>query len=349
MKKEKDMVIATLGSHSALQILKGAKEEGFKTLAIVERGRETPYKRFRVCDETIVLESFKNITDAEVQEKLLDLNAIIIPHGSFVAYLGIKCVEEELQVPMFGNRKILRWEADRKLERKWLEKSNLKIPKEYNHPKEVENLAIVKFPGARGGEGYFLLKGPDSFHKKAEEMVKMGLITEEDFKDVTIQEYIPGVNFYLSYFYSPLRDEVELFGIDVRYETNVDGLTRIPAKNQLELDLDPTYIVVGNSPIVVREALLQQVFEMGDRVVEASKELCPPGIIGPFCIETVCTEKMEFITFEISARIVAGTNLYVGGSPYSYLLYGENVSMGRRIAMEIKKAIEMDRLEDLIS
>ncbi len=348
MKKEKDIVIATLGSHSALQILKGAKEEGFKTLAIVEKGREIPYKRFKVCDETIVLEDFKNITDKEIQTKLLDLNTIIIPHGSFVAYLGIECVEDELQVPIFGNRKILRWEADRKLEREWLEKSNLKIPREYKDPSEVEELAIVKFPGARGGMGYFLAKDSDSFHDKVKEMVKMGLITEEDFSNVTIQEYIPGVNFYISYFFSPLQDEIELFGIDVRYETNVDGLSRIPAKNQLELDIDPTYIVVGNSPIVVREALLQQVFEMGDRVVESSKKLCPPGMIGPFCIETVCTEQMEFVTFEISARIVAGTNLYIGGSPYSYLLFGENVSMGRRIAMEIKKAIEIDRLEDLI-
>lgn len=32
-----DYTIATLGSHSSLQILKGAKDEGFKTLCIAKK------------------------------------------------------------------------------------------------------------------------------------------------------------------------------------------------------------------------------------------------------------------------------------------------------------------------
>ncbi len=42
---------------------------------------------------------------------------------------------------------------------------------------------------------------------------------------------------------------------------------------------------------------------------------------------------------EISARIVAGTNLFIDGSPYSYLNYSEPMSTGRRIAREIKNAL----------
>ena len=34
------MIISTIGSHSALQILYGAKEEGFKTRVYVIKGRE---------------------------------------------------------------------------------------------------------------------------------------------------------------------------------------------------------------------------------------------------------------------------------------------------------------------
>ena len=37
--------IATLGSHSALQILKGAHDEGFTTLAISNRDTERLYRR----------------------------------------------------------------------------------------------------------------------------------------------------------------------------------------------------------------------------------------------------------------------------------------------------------------
>ncbi|MFZ1076509.1 MAG: DUF1246 domain-containing protein, partial [Nitrosotalea sp.] len=38
--------IATLGSHCALQVLKGAKDEGFRTLLICEKKRERLYRRF---------------------------------------------------------------------------------------------------------------------------------------------------------------------------------------------------------------------------------------------------------------------------------------------------------------
>ncbi|MHB8153238.1 MAG: DUF1246 domain-containing protein, partial [Bacillati bacterium] len=39
--------IATLGSHSALQILKGARDEGFGTLAIASRETERLYRSFK--------------------------------------------------------------------------------------------------------------------------------------------------------------------------------------------------------------------------------------------------------------------------------------------------------------
>jgi len=73
-------------------------------------------------------------------------------------------------------------------------------------------------------------------------------------------------------------------------------------------------------------------------VVEASVEIAPPGIIGPFCLETVVTDDLKIYTFEISARIVAGTNVGIGISPYAYLKYGEIMWMGKRIAREIKQA-----------
>ncbi len=47
---------------------------------------------------------------------------------------------------------------------------------------------------------------------------------------------------------------------------------------------------------------------------------------------------------EISARIVAGTNLFIDGSPYSYLNYSEPMSTGRRIARELKNALLTNNL-----
>ena len=38
--------IATIGSHSALDVCDGAIEEGFQTLVFCEKGREAPYARY---------------------------------------------------------------------------------------------------------------------------------------------------------------------------------------------------------------------------------------------------------------------------------------------------------------
>ncbi|NQE44414.1 5-formaminoimidazole-4-carboxamide-1-(beta)-D- ribofuranosyl 5'-monophosphate synthetase, partial [ANME-1 cluster archaeon GoMg2] len=111
---------------------------------------------------------------------------------------------------------------------------------------------------------------------------------------------------------------------------------------------EPSFVVTGNLPVVIRESLLPRVLEMGQKVIETSRELFSPGLTGPFCIETVCTEDLDFIAFEISARIVAGTNLFINGSPYSQLLYDAPMSTGRRIAREVKEAIKGNLLDVVV-
>jgi 5-formaminoimidazole-4-carboxamide-1-(beta)-D-ribofuranosyl 5'-monophosphate synthetase len=70
---------------------------------------------------------------------------------------------------------------------------------------------------------------------------------------------------------------------------------------------------------------------------------------GPFCLEGVYDREGKFTTFEFSARIVAGTNLYVEGSPYSDLIFAEPMSMGRRIARELKIANKKGRINEVIT
>ena len=124
-----------------------------------------------------------------------------------------------------------------------------------------------------------------------------------------IQEYIIGVPVYVHYFYSQITQELEIMGFDKRYESNVDSLGRISAPDQMVLEkVDPSYVVVGNVPIVIRESLLPKTIEMGEAVIQTSKELAPPGLFGPFCLEGVITPEQDFYIFEISARRVAGTN-----------------------------------------
>jgi len=94
-------------------------------------------------------------------------------------------------------------------------------------------------------------------------------------------------------------------------------------------------VVTGNVPVVMRESLLPKVFDMGEQVVKRSYELFG-GMIGPFCLEGIVTDRLEFKVFEISSRIVAGSNPFISGSPYSDLVE-PNMSTGRRIAREIRK------------
>lgn len=336
--------IATLGSHSALNILRGAKDEGFETICLCRIGDSIIYKNFGVADKILEVNEFGDVLKKEIQEFLRKENAILIPHGSFNAYIGRF---DELEVPIFGNRKLMEYETSRERQREWFTKAGVRIPREFRSPEEIDGLCIVKFQGAKGGRGYFLVTSSEDFKKKAKSIVERGLAKEEEILKAEIQEYVVGANVYLSFFYSPVNDRVELISIDRRYE-HIDGIARIPAKEQLKIDFEPTYTVIGNFPLVLRESLLKQAFDVAERLVNVSKEIAYPGMVGPFCVEGVFNEKAELIVFEISARIVAGTNVGVPSSLYSYVLFGENMYMGRRIAREIRLAIEKDMLGEVI-
>lgn len=331
--------IATLGSHSAIQILYGAKQEGFSTIAICEKGRERPYQSFKVADEIMMVDSFRDTI--KLQDQLLRENAILIPHGTFFEAFGLEELEK-LQVPYFGNKGILKWEADRMLQREWLKRAGLTLPKIYKKPEDIDGPVIIKFYGARGGKGFFLAKSAEEFYRK---------IKQREARAYIIQEYIIGAPIYIHYFYSPLTNELEVMSFDKRYESNVDSIGRIAAKDQLDLGLETSYNITGNVPVVVRESLLPEIFRMGEAAVKASKTLDGDGkgLYGPFSLEAVVTPDLKFYVFEISARIVAGTNLYMEGSPYTMPRYNEPMSTGRRIAREIKRAIEKNELKKILN
>lgn len=330
--------IATLGSHSALQILKGGKDEGFRTCVITLRDKVSFYKRFPFIDEIIPLVNYRDFVDLE--ERLLKNKTIIIPHGSFVAYLGTER-NKQMRVPYFGNKAVLEWEEDRMMQREWLYQAGINVPKQFlTIDDDIQYPVIVKTYGAAGGKGYVYARNKKDLREK---------LATSKLDAYIIQEYILGVTMYIHYFYSPITDTVEIMSMDRRYETNVDSLGRIPLLNQEGLLLEPSYVVVGNSPLILRESLLPEAYLMGERVVAASKKLInKKGLTGPFCIETIITPDQIFYAMEISCRIVAGTNLYIEGSPYSWLHYNEPMSTGRRIARELKNGILANKLGELL-
>lgn len=341
----KDYEITTLGSHTALQILKGAKDEGFKTICICEKGREGIYKNYNVADEFLFVDKFSDFF--EIEDELVKRNAIMIPHGSFVSYLGWEKVMD-IKVMHFGTKGILEWESDRTKEREWLKAAGLRLPQIFKSPDEIDRAVIVKFHGAKGGMGYFIANNPAEFYERIKEY--------PNEKGYVIQEYIVGVPMYTHFFQSPLTGELEIMSFDKRYESNADSIGRIASKDQLDVGIRTSYTITGNIPLVIRESVLSDIFKMGERVVEESKKLhcektgltLEKGLYGPFCLEAIIDPELRFNVFEISARIVAGTNPYVHGSPYTWLKYNEPMSTGRRIARDIKTAIESGRLEEIL-
>lgn len=332
-----DYRIATIGSHTALQILKGAKDEGFQTVCVVTPKTRPVYERFSVADEFIEIPDYRDFFT--IEDQLIKKNCIIIPHGSFVSYLGHERVKE-LKCMHYGTKGILEWESDRFMERKWLLKAGLKIPQILAKPEDIDRPVIIKFHGAKGGSGYFIANNPEEFYA--------GLKKYGRDDDYVIQEYIVGVPVYVHYFYSRLTEELEIMSFDKRYESNADSIGRIAARDQLSADIQTSYTITGNIPIVVRESLLPDLYEMGENTVKISRELVGAGLFGPFCLEGIMDTNLNFYVFEISARIVAGTNPYINGSPYTHLRYKEPMSTGRRLARDIKQGIESGQLNKIL-
>ncbi len=339
----KNLVITTLCSHTSLQIFDGARKEGFKTLGISIGPPPKFYDAFPNAkpDEFVVVEKHEDILTKE--DELCKKNAIIVPHGSFVEYLGSENFEK-LQVPTFGTKKVLSWESSRIKEREWLESAGIAMPRLFDKPEEIDRPVVVKFDGAKGGRGFFIVKNYEDFKKVNPQ------------QRCSIREYILGTRYYLHYFYSPIRTDgfklskgvLELLSIDRRDETNIDEMYKLGSQEELKrLDIYPSFVVTGNVPLTIRESLLAEVFKMGEKVVERSFSLFG-GIIGPFCLETIVNDRLEFKVFEISARIVAGTNPFSSGSPYSEYI-SANLSTGRRIAQEIKTASKLDKLDEVLS
>ncbi|MFO7992227.1 MAG: formate--phosphoribosylaminoimidazolecarboxamide ligase [Thermoplasmata archaeon] len=339
-----EITIGTVCSHSSMQIFDGARKEGFKTLGIGFKERPRFYDAFPKGkpDQFMILDDYMEIMDKT--DELIEENVIIIPHGSFVEYLGAENFKE-LELPTFGNRNVLNWESDRDKEREWLTSAGISMPGIISDPKDIDEPVLVKYHGAKGGRGFFIAKDYNDF--------KLGIDHTQEYH---IQEYIMGTRYYLHYFFSPIKEEgykidrgvIEMLSIDRRDESNIDEMYKLGSQEELrKMRVFPSFVVTGNIPVVLRESLLPKVFDMGEKAVDRAYELFG-GLYGSFCLETIVTEELEFKVFEISSRIVAGTNPFISGSPYSDLME-ENLSTGRRISREIKLGLERDKLHKIIS
>ncbi|WP_415280648.1 DUF1297 domain-containing protein [Candidatus Nitrososphaera sp. FF02] len=349
----KNITIGTLGSHSALEVMDGAKDEGMKTLCICQKGRDLPYRRFkRLADEIIVLDKFSDILNRENQEKLRERNCVMVAHRAFTAYLGYDNIENNFKVPVFGNRSLLRAEERTAPRNQYylIEKAGLRHPRIYRKPADIVGPAMVKVQEAKRKleRAFFIVTSYEDYKRKAKQKIEQGVVSKKDLDSAVIEEYVLGTYFNLNFFHSPLTGETEFLGIERRLQTNLHDYVSIPAKQQLEMDVQPQNIEVGHTPASIRESLLEKVFEMGDKFASAVKKEYPPGIVGPISLQSIVTTDLDFVVYDVSLR-VPGNPIMATTSPYTKYYYGHTMGVGRRIAMEIKNAASQRRLRDIIT
>lgn len=349
-----EVKIGVLGSHSALEIGHGAKQEDFEVVVVCQKGREKTYTKHykNLFDHALVLERFVDIVKEENQEKLRELNTVFVPNRSFSVYVGYDNIENSFLVPIFGNRRILKAEERNLPKNQYylLKKANIKTPKIFASPKDIDRLVIVKVSEKQRKieRAFFYASSPEEYIQRAEERIKKGVIDRDDLEKATIEEYIVGAKFNANFFWSPLDDTVDLLGFDRRIQTNLDGVLDLPADEQLEAKITVQNVEIGHMGATMRESQLEKIFAAGEQFVEACKLEYPPGMIGLFALQGAMNKNLEFYVFDVSPRI-PGCPCVEPTSPYMKYKYGEEVGPGRRVAMEIKKAIKQKRLEEIVT
>lgn len=364
-----DLRIGMIASHSALDTADGAVEENFRTLAVCQEGREKPYvKYFRanrdesgrivngMIDEVMMLKKFSQILEQENQDLLKEKNTLFVPNRSFTSYCGIDAVEDQFQVPLLGSRNLLRSEErGDKRDYYWiLEKAGLPFP-EPVEAEDIKELVMVKLPHAVKTleRGFFTAASYEEYCQKADLLLRQNVIDQDGIELARIERYVIGPVFNLDFFYSPISKQIELIGIDWRFETSLDGHCRLPAPQQLTLNdrqINPEYTVCGHNSATLRESLLEKAFVLAEKYVEATQEYYSPGIIGPFCLQTCVDKDLNFYIYDVAPRIGGGTNVHMAvGHPYGNALWRTNMSTGRRLAREVRIALENDCLEKIVT
>ena len=348
-----DFKICVLGSHSALEIMDGAKDEGLKTIVICKKGREKTYKRFkRIIDEIIIIDKFEMMLTPTIQKKLLKMNALLIPHRALTAYLGYKNIENNLNIPIFGNRMLFQAEERSGIKNQYylLEKSGIKHPKTFQDPKLIQKPSIVKVQEKQRKleRAFFIVNSYSDYQKQSTEKIKKNIITKTDLNNSYIEELAIGTYMNFNYFHTPISKNVDFIGIERRLQTNLFDYNTFPAKQQMLMDVDLQNIEVGHTPATIRESLLEKVISMGDKFVNAVKKEYPPGIIGPFSLQSVITKDLEIFVYDVSLR-VPGSPIISTTSPYTKYQYGETFGVGRIIAMEIKKAYKNNNIDKIVT
>ncbi len=362
-----NIAVGIFGSHSAKETGMAAKAFGLKTVVVVQKGREKLYTKYNrhLFDEVILLDSFKDMINEEVQETLIEMNTVFIPNRSFAVYVGYDAIEKNFRVPIYGNRFLLRAE-ERNYERGQyylLEKAGLRYPKEFKSPEEIDRLVVVKVQQAKNPleRAFFYANSPEDYYRQAERLLKEGVINEEGLEKARIEEYVLGARFNANFHSYALKDvfgNFDFVGFSDRRQVNLQGFLNLPAKDQLKIEVPVKNEEIGHFGVTMRESKQEMIYEAGERFIEVCMKEYPPGIIGMFGLQGAIAyspeddTKLEFVIFDVSMRVPGDPAI----GPTSPEMRSLSLKHGIKIEdpldltmMELKKARESDRLQEVVT
>jgi len=209
--KEKPTIVI-FGSHSAIETGLSSKRMGLKNIVVVKKGRERQYleEQSHLFDETIVVDEWDQLLFDSIQNELQEKNGILIPNRSLVVYLTADKIENELKIPIYGNRFLLKSEDRTTNEKEYidqygiLKRSGIRSPREISLDeldiigidKEVP-VALVKVQQADNPleRAFFYITSEEDYLEQAEAMKTKGLINAETLAEARIEEFIIGPYF----------------------------------------------------------------------------------------------------------------------------------------------------------
>ncbi len=362
-----DVTIGIFGSHSAKEIGMAAKAWGFRTVVVVQRGRDKLYTKYNrhLYDEFIILDSFREMLNEEVQERLRELNTIFIPNRSFAVYVGYDGIEKEFEVPIYGNRYLLRAEERNEERNQYylLEKAGVRIPKVFSSPEEIDRLVVVKVQQAKNPleRAFFYANSPEDYYRQAEELIRQGVIDEEGLAKARIEEYVLGARFNANFHSYALKDvfgDFDFVGFSDRRQVNLQGFLNLPAKDQLKINVPVKNEEIGHFGVTMRESKQDMVYDAAEKFLRACEEEYPPGIIGMFGLQGAVAyspeddTRLEFVVFDVSFRVPGDPAI----GPTSPEMRNLSIKHGVKIEdpldltmMEIKRAVELERLPEIVT
>lgn len=338
---------------------------GFKTLVVAQRGRDKTYSRYYktaadlgCIDECLVIDEFREVMSDPIQAQLQERNAVFIPHRSLEAYLDFdyQAIEEGFKVPLFGNKYLLKIEERGTKPNQYdlLEAAGIRFPQQFIDPRDIDRVCLVKVQEQERSyeRAFFLAKSYQEYQATSQRMLAEGKITEQGLAAAVIEEFVLGAQVNFNFFYSPLSERLELLGTDTRRQTNLDGLLRLPGSYQDAVlqQVSISYEEAGHQAVTVLESLLEPVFAMGEAFVGACRKLYQPGVIGPFALQAIITAgppKKEIVVIDVSPRMPGSPG--ISATPYAGYLFGQPMTVGQRVAKEIKAAVEQQRLQEVTS